>query len=88
MARSGKIRKMIEIELRGLNKTFYSNQHNRQVVTEIDLIIAKSKIVAIRGDNGCEKTTLLNIIAGIEAPTGGTVHFNLFGSNSPQLAAL
>jgi NitT/TauT family transport system ATP-binding protein len=76
MARSGKIRKMIEIELRGLNKTFYSNQHNRQVLTEIDLIIAKSKIVAIRGDNGCGKTTLLNIIAGIEAPTGGTVHFN------------
>ncbi|MGH8558274.1 MAG: hypothetical protein ACRESZ_12600 [Methylococcales bacterium] len=52
MAFSATIPAMVDIELRGVSKTFYSNQHNRQVLTGIDFIIAKSKIVAIRGDNG------------------------------------
>jgi putative ABC transport system ATP-binding protein len=31
------------------------------------------QLVAVRGRSGCGKTTLLNIVGGLDAPTGGTV---------------
>ncbi len=40
---------------------------------EIDLAIAAGEVVAVMGRNGAGKTTLLRAIAGLHAPTAGTV---------------
>jgi NitT/TauT family transport system ATP-binding protein len=69
---------MVEIQLQSLQKTFPASQKNtygRAVLSGIDLSVAGGEVIGIRGDNGCGKTTLLNIIAGIEPATGGTINF-------------
>ena len=41
----------------------------------IDLSIASGELLALLGPSGCGKTTLLRMIAGLEIPDRGRVHF-------------
>lgn len=43
------------------------------IIDEINLTVSKGQVVALLGGNGAGKSTLLRIIAGILAPTKGTV---------------
>ncbi len=40
----------------------------------VDLEIAAGERVAVTGPSGCGKTTLLLLLAGLERPTGGSIH--------------
>jgi ATP-binding cassette subfamily F protein 3 len=44
------------------------------VLTDITLSLAHGQRAALVGPNGAGKTTLLHILAGMDEPTGGTVH--------------
>lgn len=44
-----------------------------QMPMEFDLKVAADKITIITGPSGSGKSTLLNLIAGFEAPAGGTI---------------
>ncbi len=44
-----------------------------QAVKGIDLDIGRGEFVAIMGPSGCGKTTTLRMLAGLEAPTAGTI---------------
>lgn len=46
------------------------------VVSDFSLTIAPSEILVIIGPSGCGKSTVLNLIAGIVAPTSGQITFN------------
>ncbi len=52
---------------RGLSKSY--GQH--EVFSGLDMLVKKGEKVFILGDNGCGKTTLLNILAGKMRPTSG-----------------
>lgn len=45
----------------------------KQVLTDLNFEIAVPSIVHIKGTNGCGKTTLLKLIAGIEEADSGTI---------------
>ena len=61
--------KPIALEMKGITKTFGSVVANNNV----DLDVRRGEILAILGENGCGKTTLMNMIAGIYRPDAGVI---------------
>ncbi|HEL1619651.1 TPA: amino acid ABC transporter ATP-binding protein [Streptococcus suis] len=60
------------LELRNLSKRF----DNKQIFFDYDLVIPEGKIVAIVGQSGGGKTTLLRMLAGLESIDSGTLIYN------------
>jgi heme exporter protein A len=57
------------IRVRELEKRY----GRRRVLTGIDLDVARNGFLLVTGPNGSGKTTLLRVLAGLAAPSGGTV---------------
>ncbi len=64
--------KPIALEMRKVSKYFGSLAANK----DVDLTVHRGEILAILGENGCGKTTLMNMIAGIYYPDSGTMFVN------------
>lgn len=62
----------MEVQIKNLKK-FYGE---RQILNIDNLTIEKGKITGITGSNGCGKTTLLNIIAGLDKDYSGKIKYN------------
>ena len=58
------------LDCRKLSKTYAQ----RTVLHQLDLQLAAGEYVAIMGESGVGKSTLLNLIAGLDAPDTGTLH--------------
>jgi NitT/TauT family transport system ATP-binding protein len=64
------------LQLRGVSRTFIRNDGTSvDAVTEVDLTVRRGEFVCIVGPSGHGKTTLLQMIAGLLPPTGGTILF-------------
>ncbi len=61
----------------------YFNKKDGFVLNDINIAIEKGKIVAIVGESGCGKTTLIRLVAGLETPDCGTItiHNTMVASN-------
>ncbi len=62
----------MSIEIRNISKQFGSFQALR----DVSLDIQSGELIALLGPSGCGKTTLLRIIAGLETPDVGSIHFS------------
>lgn len=60
------------LEIIGVSKSF----GNSQILKDINIAVNKGEFVVLFGPNGCGKTTLLNIIAGITLSDCGEVKIN------------
>src|SRR4030081_337506 len=63
------------IVCRGLTKTFKTPDSELPVLENIDLEVLDGEILALLGKSGSGKSTLLRCIAGLIAPSSGTVTF-------------
>ena len=61
------------IETQGIKKVYHDNGVEVKAVRGVDLTIEKGEFTAIVGPSGSGKTTFLNIISGLDKPTGGKV---------------
>lgn len=62
------------IRIQGLHKFFNKGRQNEiHVINGVDLDLPESGMVAIFGKSGCGKTTLLNVIGGLDGFAEGTL---------------
>ena len=59
------------LELRNIKKDYPAGSGVVHALRGIDLQFRKSEFVAILGQSGCGKTTMLNIIGGLDGYTEG-----------------
>lgn len=74
----------------GLAKSYPTADGALDVLTGLDLEIRAGEMVAIVGESGTGKSTLLHLLGALDRPTAGTVHFrgeNVFGKDDEALAA-
>ncbi|MCI0428211.1 MAG: ATP-binding cassette domain-containing protein [Nitrospiraceae bacterium] len=70
---------MLLIEARGISKAYPASTLGApplQVVENFGLRLWEGELVTFFGPNGCGKTTILNILAGLTAPDGGSIGRN------------
>ncbi len=63
------VEKQLALQMRGITKRFGAVTANDHV----DLDVYQGEILAILGENGCGKTTLMNMISGIYFPDEGQI---------------
>src|SRR5580698_3400525 len=77
------------IEVRGLDKTFYDADREIRVLRNLDLNVEAGEEIAVVGQSGTGKSTLLHIIGSLEEPTAGKIFFegeDLFALDQKSLA--
>jgi putative ABC transport system ATP-binding protein len=60
------------LSIRGLAKS-YAGPRARTVFAGVDLDLAAGEYVAVRGESGIGKSTLLNLVAGLDRPDAGAI---------------
>jgi nitrate/nitrite transport system ATP-binding protein len=61
------------LDVRGLAKRYASPNGSATVFEHVNLQIDKGEFISIIGHSGCGKTTILNVLAGLDVPSEGTV---------------
>jgi NitT/TauT family transport system ATP-binding protein len=61
------------IRLRDVDKTFGSGHQRVTALHDVDLEVEQGEFVCLIGASGCGKSTILNLVAGLESPSAGTV---------------
>ena len=63
------------IDARGLVKTFRDATREIRVLRELDLVVRAGEEIAIVGQSGEGKSTLLHVLGSLEEPSAGKVFF-------------
>ncbi|QEG38420.1 ABC transporter ATP-binding protein [Roseimaritima ulvae] len=64
---------MALVELRNVSKSFRKGEETITPLRNVDLDIAEGEFVSLMGPSGTGKSTLLNVISGIDRPDEGSI---------------
>jgi NitT/TauT family transport system ATP-binding protein len=64
------------VRLSGVGKTFGQGRRAVTALDGVDLDVAPGEFGCLLGASGCGKTTVLNLVAGLDAPTAGEIELN------------
>lgn len=71
------------IRLEGVNKRYFNARFSTPVLEDFDLQVARGEFVALMGPSGTGKTTLLNLIGGLDRADSG--HITVGGTRLDEL---
>ena len=63
------------IIIKDLAKTFYLKSETKEVLKDINITVKENEFLVLLGPGQCGKTVLLNILAGLDSPTGAEMTF-------------
>ncbi len=79
------------LEARAIRKTYpAATTGELEVLKEVSFQVAAGEVVAVVGESGTGKSTLLHVLGALDRPTSGTVLFkgeDIFKKNDAELAA-
>ncbi|HEY4221288.1 MAG TPA: ATP-binding cassette domain-containing protein, partial [Myxococcota bacterium] len=61
----------MKIEIRRLQKSYWINDSEIQVLKDIDVTIESGEYVSLTGPSGAGKSTLLHVLGTLDVPSGG-----------------
>lgn len=73
------------IELRQISHHFNTTTEQIILFKDLTLDVSAGEIISIVGPSGAGKSSLLSIIAGLEGPTEGSVHFTIGGQDVSEI---
>jgi NitT/TauT family transport system ATP-binding protein len=62
-----------EVRAEDVSKVYEKEGEKQTVLEDCSFLIKPGKLTVLMGPSGCGKTVLINLIAGYEAPTSGTI---------------
>lgn len=89
MAESAQEEKKTIVEISGLRKVYRIGKEKVVALEKIDLSINEGEVCCFLGTSGSGKSTILNLVAGLEKPTKGSIVIkgkNIEKMNEKQLA--
>jgi nitrate/nitrite transport system ATP-binding protein len=73
------------LEIENLARRFPAKEGELTVFDNINFAIEKGEFVCIIGHSGCGKSTIMNVLAGLDAPTEGNVFMDGVEVSGPSL---
>ena len=71
------VRNPVVLELQGVGKTFHSDSSRTiRALHDVHLLVRRGEFITLVGATGCGKTTLLNLIAGLDGPDEGNLRLS------------
>lgn len=67
---------MSQLEAKNVVLNYTEGEKSKLILNDINLQIKKNEIVCIWGKSGAGKSSLLNVLSGLEKPTDGRVTYN------------
>ena len=77
---------MLTLELRGVDKRYHKDGKDVVVLDDVSFFAKSGELVAIVGESGAGKTTLIKLITGIDTIDGGEIVVNGKSSRAVTLA--
>ncbi len=65
-----------QMEILGISKSFGIGPLRQQVIENCSFTLESGKLTVLIGPSGCGKTTLINLLAGYEAPDSGSIEID------------
>src|SRR5579862_6860290 len=62
--------------MRGIERTYVMGDNIVHALAGVDLVIEKGASIAIMGQSGSGKSTMMNLMGCLDQPTKGTYHLN------------
>lgn len=76
MEYNGKLKNAPMVSMQNVGKTYISAKKCNEVVRGIDLEVEENEFIVRFGPGQCGKTTMIQLIAGLEKPTVGEIYVN------------
>ena len=73
----------IKLQVRNLSKIYRDKEREVTALKDVNLEVKESEFVMIVGHSGCGKTSLINIIGGLDEATSGEVLLDGKAVNGP-----